>query len=122
MVWLHPVNKNKEKDFEKFSDAWQNDCEDFHIILVCPKADSERGWTQSEGEFVQEAVKAVGEDYTIDRQRIIVHGMDRGGEMAFWMGFRLRGCSAAWPRRDSPDQQSARDRQSAAQLLPGRRR
>ncbi len=91
LVWLHPVGKNKEKDFDNFSQAWQNDCEDYHIILVCPKAESERGWTQSEGEFVQEAVKAVGEDYTIDRQRIVVHGMDRGGEMAFWLGFHSRG-------------------------------
>jgi S1-C subfamily serine protease/predicted esterase len=91
LVWLHPVGKNKEKDFDNFSQAWQDDCEDYHIILVCPKAESERGWTQSEGEFVQEAVKAVGEDYTIDRQRIVVHGMDRGGEMAFWMGFHSRG-------------------------------
>jgi S1-C subfamily serine protease len=91
LVWLHPAGKNKEKDFEQFSDSWQFDCEDYHIILVCPQAEAERGWTQSEGEFVQEAVKSVGDSYTIDRQRIIAHGMDRGGEMAFWMGFHSRG-------------------------------
>ncbi len=91
LVWLHPAGKSKAKDFDNFSFSWQFDCEDYHIILVCPQAEAERGWTQSEGEFVQEAVKAVGESYTIDRQRIVAHGMDRGGEMAFWMGFHSRG-------------------------------
>ena len=91
LVWLHPPGKNKEKDFDKFSQAWQFPCEDFHIILVCPAAEAERGWTQSEGEFIQEALRAVGDDYTIDKSRVVVHGMDRGGEMAFWMGFHSRG-------------------------------
>ncbi|MGH7224029.1 MAG: PDZ domain-containing protein, partial [Gemmataceae bacterium] len=92
LVWLHPPGKNKEKDFKNFWQSWQFPCEDFHIILVCPKAESERGtWTQSEAEFVQEAVKAVGDTYTIDRRRIIAHGMDQGGEMAFALGFRSRG-------------------------------
>jgi S1-C subfamily serine protease len=91
LVWLHPAGKNKEKDFDKFSQSWQFPCEDFHIILVCPVAEAERGWTQSEGEFVQEAVKAVGETYTIDKKRIVAHGMERGGEMAFWIGFHSRG-------------------------------
>ncbi|HEY7309398.1 MAG TPA: PDZ domain-containing protein [Gemmataceae bacterium] len=91
LVWLHPVGKNKEKDFDTLSLSWQFPCEDFHIILVCPVAEAERGWTQSEGEFVQEAVKAVGDTYTVDRKRIVAHGMDQGGEMAFALGFRSRG-------------------------------
>jgi serine protease Do len=91
LVWLHPPGKNKEKDFKNFTDAWQYACEDYHIILVCPKAESERGgWTRSESEFVQEAIKAVADNYTIDRRRIVAHGMDQGGEMAFALGFRSR--------------------------------
>lgn len=94
VVWLHPPGKNKEKDFEKFCDSWQlrYTCEDYHLILVCPKAESDRGgWTRSESEFVQEAVKAVADNYTVDRRRIVAHGMDQGGEMAFALGFRSRG-------------------------------
>jgi S1-C subfamily serine protease/predicted esterase len=92
LVWLHPPGKNKEKDFDSFWQSWQFPCEDYHIILVCPASEAERGgWTQSESEFVQEAVKAVGDNYTIDRRRIIAHGMDQGGEMAFALGFRSRG-------------------------------
>jgi S1-C subfamily serine protease len=91
LVWLHPPGKNKEKDFDKFSQAWQFPCEDFHIIVVCPATEAERGWTQSESEFIQEALRAVSDEYTIDKSRMVVHGMDRGGEMAFWMGFHSRG-------------------------------
>lgn len=92
LVWLHPPGKNKEKDFDNFWQSWQFPCEDYHIILVCPAAESERGgWTQSESEFVQEAVRAVSDSYTVDRRRIIAHGMDQGGEMAFALGFRSRG-------------------------------
>jgi serine protease Do len=92
LVWLHPPGKNKEKDFDNFWQSWQFPCEDYHIILVCPVAESDRGgWTQSESEFVQEAVRAVNETYTVDRRRIIAHGMDQGGEMAFALGFRSRG-------------------------------
>ncbi len=92
LVWLHPPGKNKEKDFDNFWQSWQFPCEDYHIILVCPAAESERGgWTQSEAEFVQEAVRAVSDSYTVDRRRIIAHGMDQGGEMAFALGFRSRG-------------------------------
>ncbi len=92
LVWLHPPGKNKEKDFDNFWQSWQFPCEDYHMILVCPVAESERGgWTQSESEFVQEAVRAVSDSYTVDRRRIIAHGMDQGGEMAFALGFRARG-------------------------------
>jgi serine protease Do len=92
LVWLHPPGKNKEKDFDKFWQSWQFPCEDYHIILVCPQAESERGvWTQSEAEFVQEAVRTVSDNYTVDRRRILAHGMDQGGEMAFALGFRSRG-------------------------------
>lgn len=91
LVWLHPPGKNKEKDFDNFWQSWQFPCEDYHIILVCPKAESERGsWTQSEAEFVQEAVRTVSDNYTVDRRRILTHGMDQGGEMAFYLGFRSR--------------------------------
>ena len=125
LVWLHPPGKNKEKDFDNFWQSWQFPCEDYHIILVCPKAESERGgWTQSEAEFVQEAVKAVSDSYTVDRRRIIAHGMDQGGEMAFYLGFRSRGLFRGVATTGAAlGRQSAREGgQSAVELLPRRRR
>jgi S1-C subfamily serine protease len=90
VVWLHPVGKNKDKDIEKFTDNWSWDCEDYHLIMVVPKTDNERGWTQGESDFVLEAVKAATDAYTIDRQRVVAHGMGLGGEMAYYLGFHAR--------------------------------
>src|SRR5205823_3383331 len=54
------------------------------------KSDSETGWLASEAEFVQEVAREVLKDYTIDRQRIVAHGMGVGGQLAFYLGFNAR--------------------------------
>jgi S1-C subfamily serine protease len=114
VIWLHPVGKNKEKDVDRFVEAWNFECEDNHMILLIPKTDNERGWTQGESDFILEAVRSVSEQYTIDRRRIVAHGMGLGGEMAFYLGFHARNvirgvaaCGAALtsnPREKVPNQ------------------
>jgi S1-C subfamily serine protease/dienelactone hydrolase len=91
VLWFHPAGKNKDKDVDDFTDAWQDYCEDNHVILLGPKSDNERGWNGGDADFVQEAVKAVMEGYTIDKRRVVAHGMGLGGEMSFYMGFHNRG-------------------------------
>ena len=90
VVWLHPVGKNKERDVDDFTYVWQPFCEDQHVILLGPKTDNERGWNGGDAEFVQEALKAVADSYTVDRRRVVAHGMGLGGEMAFYLGFHDR--------------------------------
>jgi S1-C subfamily serine protease/predicted esterase len=91
VIWLHPVGKNKEKDFEEFVDVWRDICDDHHIILLMPKSENENGWLPAEADAVVGMVGEVSGQYTIDRQRVIAHGMGLGGQMAFYMGFRDRG-------------------------------
>jgi predicted peptidase len=90
LVWLHPAGKNKEADIENFMDAWERFCDDNNIILVCPLSGNPRGWTPGESAFVQQAVQAVANTYTVDRRRVVAHGMAVGGEMAFYLGFQAR--------------------------------
>jgi S1-C subfamily serine protease len=114
VIWLHPAGKNKDRDIEKFVSSWNWECEDYHMILLIPKTDNERGWTQGESDFILEAVRSVTEQYTIDRKRIVAHGMGLGGEMAFFLGFHARNvvrgvaaCGAALtsnPREKVPNQ------------------
>jgi S1-C subfamily serine protease/predicted esterase len=89
VVWLHAVG-NGGKDARDMAAIWQDVCEDQHIILVGPKSESDAGWLASEAEFVQEAARDVMKEYTIDRRRVIVHGMGVGGQMAFYLGFNAR--------------------------------
>lgn len=90
VIWLHPVGKNKKQDVEDFTDTWEDYCTENHLIVVGPKAENENGWVASEAEFVQEAVRNVLAGYTIDRKRIVAHGMGVGGQMAFYLGFHAR--------------------------------
>jgi serine protease Do len=90
VLWLHPVAKNKEKDMEAVKDRWIDYCEDNHLILVMPVSENDTGWVANEMEFVNEAAKNVMGLYTIDRRRVVAHGMGVGGQMAFYMAFAQR--------------------------------
>jgi S1-C subfamily serine protease/predicted esterase len=91
VVWLHPLGKGKQNDIEEFISSWSNFCDDNNIILICPQADDNtRGWTPGEADFIVEAIRSVASTYTVDMRRIVAHGMAKGGDMAFYMGFHAR--------------------------------
>jgi serine protease Do len=91
VVWLHPAGKFKEADMQKLLDyGWDDYCSDNHLILVCPTTEAETGWAPGDTEFVQEAVKAATDGYTIDKRRVVAHGMGNGGQMAIYLGFHNR--------------------------------
>ena len=90
VLWLHPPRANTDQNVEDFTDTWDEYCRDNHIILVGPKSDNDSGWTPSNADFVLEALRDVLSHYTVDRQRIVAHGMGVGGQMALHMGFAAR--------------------------------
>ena len=90
VVWLHPVGKNKEKDVKGIISSWEDYCSDNKLILVVPISENDTGWVANEMEFVNEAARSVLTNYTIDRRRIVMHGMGVGGQMAFYAGFAAR--------------------------------
>jgi serine protease Do len=90
VLWLHPPRVNSDDDVERFTDTWEDFCKDNHIILVGPKSNNDTGWTPSNADFVLEALRDVLSNYTVDRQRIVAHGMGVGGQMALHMGFTAR--------------------------------
>jgi serine protease Do len=89
-IWLHPAGKGKDKDTENMIALWEDFCSDNHIILLCPRAESETGWLASEAEFIQQVARDVMAEYTIDHQRVIAHGMGIGGQMAYYLGLNVR--------------------------------
>lgn len=90
VIWLHPAGKGKDKETENIITAWEDFCSDNHIILLCPRAESETGWLASEAEFIQQVAQDVMGEYTIDRQRVVAHGLGIGGQMAYYLGFNAR--------------------------------
>jgi S1-C subfamily serine protease/predicted esterase len=116
VVWLHAPKGNSDEEVERFTNLWEDYCKDNHIILVGPQSESEGGWTPSEAEYVQAAVREVMAGYTIDPQRVVAHGMGIGGQMACYLGLNARdlfrgvatvGAVATNPKENVPAQRLA---------------
>lgn len=90
LLWLHPVGKGKDKDLEDFQSLWRDVCDDHNIILLMPKAENDNGWLSSESDVVVQMLQEVMGQYTIDKQRVIAHGMGIGGQMAYYLSFNAR--------------------------------
>jgi predicted esterase len=92
VIWLHPAGRarDKERDTEQVLSAWEDYCHDRHIIMLCPRAESETGWVASETDFVVATLRSVAEEFTIDRQRVVAHGIGVGGQFAYYLGFNAR--------------------------------
>jgi poly(3-hydroxybutyrate) depolymerase len=71
-------------------ETWERFCDQAHFILIAPKSKNQGGWTPNETEDVVNAVTDAIKPYTIDRTRVIAHGMGLGGQMALYMGFNAR--------------------------------
>ena len=89
VIWLHAAGKGG-KDADNVVEIWEDYCAKYHLILVGPKAETETGWVASESEFIAGTAKDLMNEYTIDRQRVVVHGMGIGGQMAFYLAFHAR--------------------------------
>ncbi len=89
IVWFHAAGKGG-RDADDLVKIWQDYCADHHFILVGPKARGADGWVASETEEVVQVVRDVLGRYTVDRSRVVAHGMGVGGQMAFYVGFHAR--------------------------------
>ena len=90
LLWLHPAGAGGPRDGEKMVQTFRRFCEDTHVILVGPKAEAAEGWMPSESETVMQDVNRVMGEYTIDKSRVVAHGLGRGGQMAYYLGFQAR--------------------------------
>jgi serine protease Do len=89
IVWFHDIAE-RGKDGEAMARNFRTVCEDYNFILVGPKSGNASGWLPSETELVMQDVKSVLGQYTIDKTRVVAHGMGNGGQMAFYVGFNSR--------------------------------
>jgi S1-C subfamily serine protease/predicted esterase len=89
IVWFHALGEGG-KDAEKMKNTFEDFAQNNHFIVMGPKSGSKDGWVPSETEQVMQDVKAVLGQYTIDKTRVVAHGMGNGGQMAFYVGFHVR--------------------------------
>ena len=89
VVWLHRAGGGG-KDADELVKVFKDFCAARNVILVAPQAKGKAGWVASEVEEVLQEVRGVLADYTIDKTRVVAHGMGNGGQMAFVLGFAAR--------------------------------
>ena len=89
VVWLHAAGR-EGRDADDMVDVWEDFCEEYNLILLGPISENKNGWVPSESEGVISDINAVLGQYTIDRQRVLVHGAGIGGQMAYYLGFNAR--------------------------------
>jgi S1-C subfamily serine protease/predicted esterase len=87
MVWLHPRGESLEANMVRI---WTDLCKQHRIILLAPKAENPTGWLTSEIDSIRGDIREFLQNYTIDRQRVVLHGMGHGATLAYYMAFDVR--------------------------------
>ncbi|TWU07084.1 Periplasmic serine endoprotease DegP precursor [Symmachiella macrocystis] len=87
LVWIHPSRNTMEADMLK---RWKQICRERGVILLAPKAGTAETWTPNEIGFIKAAVESFVHRYSIDQERIVLHGFDSGAVLAQQLAFKER--------------------------------
>jgi S1-C subfamily serine protease/predicted esterase len=87
LVWLHPRGDAMQENILRI---WRDLCKQHRIILLGPKAENPTGWLTSEVDSIKGDIREMLANYTIDRQRIVLHGLGNGSSLALYMAFDAR--------------------------------
>jgi S1-C subfamily serine protease/predicted esterase len=84
VVWLHPAGDPMTEPMRRI---WADLCKKHHLILLAPRAESPSGWVTSDADFIKNDIREMLAAYTIDRNRIVAHGLGNGASFALYLGF-----------------------------------
>lgn len=87
IVYLRPPG---EFDKDKLLTRWRALCEENELILLAPQPLDKERWTPVEVEFVQKTLDQIVTNYNVDKSRIVLHGQEAGGALAYLFAFRNR--------------------------------
>ena len=80
VVWLHAPGGVKS---DELVELWKPLCDANELILVAPKSVDRTKWQATEARFIRRALDDVAKNYTTDPARVVVHGHEGGGAMAY---------------------------------------
>jgi serine protease Do len=92
VVWLHGPGGF---DWPELLLRWKPICDRFGLILVAPKSVDSARWSPREAALVDRLLVEIGSRYKVDPARIVVHGHENGGALAFLAAFRNRASISA---------------------------
>ena len=87
IVWLQAPGKPDNEDLQT---QWIALAEQYRAIVLAPQSADPARWNPSEVDFIRKTIDNILSLYTIDRNRIVVHGQQAGGSMSYLVGFAHR--------------------------------
>ncbi len=69
---------------------WKSRASDADLILLAPRSTTAGKWTRLDLPFVLKAIAQARQTYSIDAARVVVHGQQSGGIMAYALAFGQR--------------------------------
>ena len=76
-------------DREEFQQRWQALCEQNDLICLAPQP-GDKAWKRSDLETSRKFFNRLTERYNVDPRRVVAHGYQQGGSMAFGFGLSNR--------------------------------
>jgi len=87
VMWLHAAGGF---NWPELLARWKPLCDRYDLILVAPKSADATRWMPGEAALVDWLLAEVVATYNVDPARIVVHGHETGGTLAFLAAFRNR--------------------------------
>jgi serine protease Do len=87
VVWLHGAGGNKE---DELLERWKPLCDAHDLILLAPKSADPTRWHPRENKFIRRMMIEAASNYHLAPARIVTHGQEGGGAMAYVVGFANR--------------------------------
>jgi serine protease Do len=87
VVWLHGQGGY---DWKKLLADWKPLCDRYNLILVAPKPLDSNRWLPSDMALIDRLLAEVTSKYDVDPTRVVVHGHQDGGTLAFLSAFHNR--------------------------------
>ena len=87
VLWLNAGGKG---DFESILQQWKTHCDRDGLVFVIATSSDEGRWQRTDAEYLSKLLAAVIEQYTIDPLRVVLHGQQGGGAMAYRLALARR--------------------------------
>ena len=87
VLWLPAPD---DKSLTETVRRWKPWCDRTHLILVAPRPRDDKRWDRGEVDFLRKLVDSVRQSYPTDATRIVVHGYQAGGVVAYMLGMNHR--------------------------------
>ena len=87
VLWLHAAGDDES---DTIVEQWKVICDQHDLIFVAPRSTDPSRWNRTDTEYLRKLLDSIAATYTVDRTRVVVHGQEAGGAMAYTVAWRNR--------------------------------